>query len=260
MRELRRAAPHGRDIAPAQGEAAMDHDRPANPCFRCVLLLAAASVVLISGRGSTAAAASAGAPDAPAGVHATLITEPTADAWVYEYQPTENYGSLQHFYLGRSGDIESRALLRFDLRSIPAGAKVTSAYLHLHKVTPSGAAAPDGVDDAYYIWVHRNLGGLMNLWTESTVTWNRRPLTAESDQGGFLAGGADGLKQWNVTNSVRKWVQDGEPNNGFTLKGDGVSAWSELVMYMAREGPVQFRPLLEVHYTLSLYLPLALKP
>lgn len=203
-----------------------------------VLGLLSASVLLLAhavGAATLPPAARTAAPALPA---AGVTFYPTGDAHVSAATPDTNFGGSTELQIGRSGTGHNTwILLMFDLRSIPAGSTVNSASLSLYGLSPTLAAARPGGDAgaavpaaANQVYVHRNAGGLPNVWTEAGVTWNNKPSTVAADDGPGLV---DKTEAWNsitVTAAVRQWVQNGAANNGLTLKGDGSTAW---LMFLA---------------------------
>ena len=106
----------------------------------------------------------------PAESIATL--EPVADTFVRASDPSTPHGAETTFdvHAGASvycsqGPGPAYGLLRFDLRSLPAGVRVTDARLDL---TVAGGFAQDGDPNHYAIRLNSN------TWSES-VTWNNRP-------------------------------------------------------------------------------------
>jgi hypothetical protein len=113
------------------------------------------------------------------------------DAYIATDNPTVNYGNTTyiHPYLGATfnanGDpvVLNRALLNFDITSIPYNAVIDSAFITLYY-----SQAIVDILDAYYS-SHGNTGfwtghvGNNNMfiqritqsWTENTVTWNNQP-------------------------------------------------------------------------------------
>ncbi|KAF2420067.1 DNRLRE domain-containing protein [Microbacterium sp. B35-30] len=124
---------------------------------------------------------------ASASVYATIlanggtpveITVPiTDDAMVAQSSPTTLYGtSNQLSSRGTGGAIES--FLAVPLPAAPAGTALTGAVLSVRTST-DGTAASVGTHE------FRLMSG---AWTEATVTWNNRPLTATSGVLGSLTG------------------------------------------------------------------------
>ena len=106
----------------------------------------------------------------------TVTLMPVADAYILSSTPTINYGTSQTLYAGRqtNGAI-GRALLRFDLSGIPAGATVQSASFQafLLQSSPTPATLPI------------ELRRIDTAWQESTVagaTPHAGPVVAAADE------------------------------------------------------------------------------
>ncbi|MFJ8522653.1 DNRLRE domain-containing protein [Bacillus cereus] len=114
------------------------------------------------------------------------------------------------------------------------GAKIESATFHAYAVWHYYGNQPNGV------WLDEVTGG----WNVGSVNWNNKPGSnniAQTDVGrGKWA-------QFNVTNTVKAWVEGARPNNGFKLhaNGNGQSHWKK---FIAAESGAD-APYLEVKYS-----------
>ena len=106
----------------------------------------------------------------------TLTVIAIQDSWINSGLPGKNYGGCDTLKVGsQTGPAESwRALLRFDLADLPAGAQILSAQLRLVKV--GGDPASQTVT-AYRVtspWVEGSGGctgaASQSNWTQATVT------------------------------------------------------------------------------------------
>ena len=179
---------------------------------------------------------------------AQVTLYPTADTYVTAYAPTTNYGAVSDLSLGRSAsDLDYWILIQFDLSAIPAGATINSASLQMYRLVNLAAAAPDAPESVNQVYVHRNVGGITNLWTEGGVTWNTTPARYAADDAPSTVGTANGWHYITVTSAVRQWVENSASKNGLTLKGDSASAWS--TSFRSKEAGADYRPRLVVDYT-----------
>jgi hypothetical protein len=131
----------------------------------------------------------------------TVTVNPVADSWVLQSDGAKNNGSDSVLKVDSKSGGNARALVRFDLPSVPAGCDVVSAKLRLY-----AASYKDG----------RTLQAipLGATWTESGVTWNNQPLasgTAASTTSGF------GYREWTVTSQVQAMYAPGS-NHGFLIR------------------------------------------
>ena len=83
-----------------------------------------------------------------------------------------------------------RALIHFDLSSIPSGATIVSAKLKLYTKAHSGHNRTHNI--------HRTKAS----WTENTVTWNNQPDIVSTPTDSTSIGTAVGWKEWDVTTDV----------------------------------------------------------
>jgi len=149
--------------------------------------------------------------------------------------------------LGGAGSARRRALLRFNLKSIPNEAEILAARLDLHVNSKTGGGSPaaDG---------HR----LSQGWSKNAVTWVKRTATANwtSPGGTYLAspypnpqvGEALGAwESWDLTGPARTWHGDVTKNDGLVLKTTSETN-STVVKLDASEGPDTTDPVLNVTY------------
>jgi hypothetical protein len=88
-------------------------------------------------------------PDATAGL----------DDYIYDYAPTNNYGTTDFIIIGNEGAV-GRTLIQFDLSSLPSDAVISSATLSLYCIT-------DGSSNARTFRVYR----MKRSWVENGATW-----------------------------------------------------------------------------------------
>lgn len=165
-----------------------------------------------------------------------------------------NYGGAGELIVyATSSTWNYRVLVQFDLSSIPPGSTVTSATLKLN----------------YYRWATNDPAGrtlwanrLTQSWTEMGVTWSRYDGTnLWSNPGGDYDLGDSasatvpssfGWMTWTVTDIVKAWVEDSEPNYGFLIKeeAEGAVSASYMAYFYSREyEETELQPILEIEYT-----------
>ena len=162
-----------------------------------VLLLVVA--VSLAGAKVPAPARAAGVPPAadrmdPASISVTSTTvTPSADAFVCEVWPNDNYGAVNALIVGygicpgsESGG-EMRSLIKFDLSSIPSGHVIQSASLQLRLSQYEGA----GVSTVA-------LRRMRKDWSESTVTWAKAD-DVDPDRSTIGVGTKLGDYTWDAT-------------------------------------------------------------
>ena len=146
----------------------------------------------------------------------TVNLTPVADTYIYFAAPATNYGAAATLYVGsQSTSATGRALFRFDLSTIPAGATVLSASFKAYLVQASSSPATLDVE----------LKRVDAPWQEMVVIWNTQPgYTGANNVMGV--GTSLGYYPWDVTSLVQTWVS-GAANNGLALlsKNESILGW-----------------------------------
>jgi hypothetical protein len=178
------------------------------------------------------------------------------DATNYSADPTLNT------YTWPANQVANAIVMKFDLTSIPTGATVQAATLHL-SLTDSDTMAETG----YTITAHRIInknpviasatGFTFNGttgWTANTCCFNSIPL-GQAD----IAAAADtrvvdktpGDKTWTVTSIVQQWWTTPTSNRGLLLNSDPAAMSDRFRFFASMENPdTTLRPYLEVVYSL----------
>jgi glucose/arabinose dehydrogenase len=211
---------------------------------------------------------------APAGAVQVQFT-PVMDATLYEDAEGDvANGSGEHLYFGRTGSAGNpplrRALVKFDLTSIPPNASIESVSLALEiNNVPFGSQA--GLAAFYRVtapWgegasAAGGPGGDGVAAEAGDATWQHRfyPGTAWASDGGDFAPVASAEEGYgfnpetlvfsstaSLVADVSAWVQDPAANHGWLLRGNEVDAKSARRVY-ARESVGEAVPLLTVDYT-----------
>lgn len=141
---------------------------------------------------------------------------PVADSYIYSSAPTTNYGSAVTLYVGSvSTGITGRALFRFDLSAVPAGATVLAATFNAYVV--GGSTTPDTQD--VELW------RINSAWQEGTVVWNT-PLTYTGANNVVGVGAPASYSTWDIASLAQTWV-NGAANNGLALmsKNEAIPGW-----------------------------------
>jgi hypothetical protein len=205
----------------------------------------------------------------------TVMLTPSKDNTIYSESTNSN--ALGNLYAGRAGAAASgatrRALLRFDLTSIPAGATIISASLiliknkggasttnpsDLHKLSADwgegtsfddpGASPGDGGGDGATAttgdatWVHRFFN------TSNWMVTGGDFLSSPS--GSTVVNSTNGQYTWSgagLVADVQSWVDNPAVNFGWILRGDE-SITSSAARFNSRESSTG-KPTLTVQYT-----------
>lgn len=151
----------------------------------------------------------------------------------------------------RTGSRNRRAVVRFDVSTIPIDAAIKTATLSLYMTTT--------VNRTY--GAHLITGSV--LWTESGVTWNKRDsatnwTTAGGDfnataTSSISTGTSTGFKNWDIKADVQAWVDGSATNNGTLIKDATENSSSQQLNQFASEenGTTARRPKLVVTYLLK---------
>jgi len=158
-------------------------------------------------------------------------------------------------YVWPARSVANRGFLRWDLSSLPADARITSATLRLYYAGEEGG----GGDNVLAVSVAKVIGTNLD---PGTATWN------SPDGVAAWAGGADGGARnlaasestvavdnthgwvvWNVTSMVRDWVKAPWTNFGMALDPDKAGTADSNRHFASREHPdPRLRPELLVEY------------
>lgn len=181
----------------------------------------------------------------------TVTINAPIDASIWQFSPGMNFGSMADLWvLPWTPSWTFRFLIRFDLSSIPAGASIVQARIHLHESTTFG--------------VTRTIGGYRatRSWTENGVTWkNAQAGTPWTLPGGDAVGTAtatatltwDGVLGWNtwdVTTDVQTFVNGIQPNHGWLFRDTSEDGSTNFWFFHSWQSPSSsLRPYLNVTYS-----------
>ena len=132
---------------------------------------------------------------------------PTADAAIYQYAPTTNYGTNTRMEVGcwwtASARYEYRSFVQFDLSSIPTGSEIDACTLYVYGYyyqSPAGDYTASRVTGS---------------WTESGVTWATQPAISNANEATINIS-AQGWRKFDVSAICRQWMA-GTSNYGLRL-------------------------------------------
>ena len=189
------------------------------------------------------------------------IWQPSVDAELRQQQPLLNFNLLSTMTMNpKSTSAQSmRGIIKFDIDfdSLPANITVTSAKIRLYTVAASHPAT------SKQIAAHR----VVNDWTETNASWNRRTSNNWTSSGGDFAPGVTGLAnalpagEWieiDVTSDLQAFRLDSTINKGWILKIHSEDNSGHSWTYATREylGGI-FAPQLIINY--GFFLPVDYK-
>ncbi|MEZ6035156.1 MAG: DUF2341 domain-containing protein [Planctomycetaceae bacterium] len=176
----------------------------------------------------------------------SLSTAPTAlalsavaDTYIDKGATGTNYGVATSLVVDRSGgDIgNQRALLKFDLSTLPAGTVILSASLQMHATQNSGAFNIN-VYELTENWVEGNVNGTASVasWTQrqTGTNWTTAGGTYDPTVVATLNTGATGQHNWDITSLVTAWQSGEKVNNGIIIGSPDTGTTT--IVYDSREG------------------------
>ncbi|MEM6937932.1 MAG: DNRLRE domain-containing protein [Pseudomonadota bacterium] len=239
----------------------MTWNKEYRPFIASTGLLAAGAGILLAWGLNTASASEKGSATT------TVVLEPAADNSIFSEGVLSNGGGV---YLVTGLTVvgtERRALLAFDLSTIPAGAMVQSASLdvtvsrtisqtitvRLHRLLASwgegtvdadgqeGTGAPAEAGDA--TWLQRQLGG--EAWTNPGGDF----AAAESARTGLRINGTYTYTGGTMAEDVQLWLDDPSQNHGWILIANPAAGFGSAKRLNSRENADgTTRPQLTVTY------------
>jgi len=166
---------------------------------------------------------------------------PIADAYVDEYHPNSNYGSIIELQAGKTSSYPEpihfiETYLKFDLTSLPAEIEIydVDLYLYCSSSIQTGTINLCQVND--------------DSWSEGGITWNNKPASVEVlDSNPFAS-----ANTWDVYNSLDLTTFVSQTYNGdkivsFRLHYAGTTDWCAVKWYSKEYGTEGFRPYLWIH-------------
>jgi hypothetical protein len=144
-----------------------------------------------------------------------------------------------------SGLNVNRALLHFDLSSIPANATIISAKLDLYSIVQIGSS-PAHFGTNNNALIERVTGS----WTENNVTWNNQPNTTSTNNKLLIGTNTASQDYLNldITNMIND-IQSSNVNNGIMLKLISENA-TNLLSFCSKDHPNAAKhPRLKITYT-----------
>ncbi len=198
--------------------------------------------------------------DGNGGLNSTTVTltvtgsavalTPVADTHIDISGNTNNFGASTSLIVKKDGGGigNNRALLRFDLSSIPSNATITGATLKLN-ATSNSAAFNINVYELTQAWDEGagNASSDAASWNDRLdgVTWTSSGGTFNSAIVATLNTSSTGIHSWNIASLVQAWANASKANNGLILGSPDLG--NKTVVYDSKEGGTP--PVLEITYT-----------
>ncbi|MBC7785371.1 MAG: DNRLRE domain-containing protein [Burkholderiales bacterium] len=209
-------------------------------------------------------------------VGAVLAINPTKDNTIYRESPENSNGLGPGIFVGNNANSDQatrRALIAFDVSSIPAGSVINSVSLQLYLGQENTGKPPLAVTmHALTVdWGQGTSatggpisgGGGGTPATTGDATWDRRfyDVTPWTTAGGdftaaasasALVGAEGSFYSWSsalLSSNVQAWVDQTAPNYGWLLRGDETVARTAKRFDSGESATPNQRPLLTINYT-----------
>jgi hypothetical protein len=183
----------------------------------------------------------------------TIVLQPDSttgnDTFILDYYPNNTYGNEDRLDITAwtqfGAPYISRALIHFDLSSIPVGATVSSAYLSLFH-NPSSAL---------YNGIHAGanafaLQRIISAWHEDSTNWNNQPAVTTANQVLFPAtvSGTQDFTNIDVTAMVNDMVNLPNSNFGFMVRLQSEVHYADLLIAPSNHADTSVHPKLVISY------------
>jgi hypothetical protein len=143
----------------------------------------------------------------PQGCTAAPVTASAErDTWVLESSPTGTFGTDSILKVDSKAGGNARALVRFNLPTIPAGCQITGATLRLYSGSYKEGRTLQAV----------RLNGSGPVWMDNNVTWSNQPAPATGVTPALAQSRSSaGYVDWNVTAQMAGMYGN---NKGFLIR------------------------------------------
>ena len=152
----------------------------------------------------------------------SVVLNPTQDTWLSEKDKNRNYGASNRMSVEGDPGRLKRALLQFDVSSIPAGAVLTSATLTVWKQGANNAADSLAVHVVTQAWVEgtgsNGSGASWNTYDGSNGWASPGGDYVATPSSVILAPLGNGPKTLDVLSLVQAWVSGTVPNHGLLIR------------------------------------------
>lgn len=184
----------------------------------------------------------------------TVTFQPDAacgeDALVASLWPENNYGNHHDFiacaWTNQSNPSNTRALVKFDLATIPANATIVSATLDLYHYPSPYNTGHSNLTGPADCWLQR----IIQPWSESTVTWSNQPSCSMTNMVNVLAPFTNTQNySLNVTALVQDMMNDPANSFGFMLRQQNESYYRSLLFASSDMSNPALHPKLTVVYS-----------
>lgn len=137
-----------------------------------------------------------------------ITLNPSQSAYVSYGAPNNNYNANDYLRCGIQSSIAIRymTLVQFNLSSIPAHSIINSAALKLYSYS----------NLCYNALTTQLAKRCTGSWVYSTVTYNTKPATTDTNQASMTNSGYDKWYEWNIKDIAQLW-SNGTANYGLWI-------------------------------------------
>jgi len=198
-------------------------------------------------------------PFNPSQVSITCDFIATQDSYIKKNKDTENFGSCTDLLVDREGGDLHRALIQFDLSSIPSNATIISSELRLNCTDEKNMTVSVfqiGTTDEWDEGSSCTSAGVSN-WNlrQGSSNWTAAGVVGvNSSDGtplGTISGNTLGIQSWPLTTLTQGWLAGTITNNG-VMVGSQDGGGDRVVTYDSRETTTGIPPALRVTYSIEL--------
>lgn len=186
----------------------------------------------------------------------------SSDTFIDEQNKTTNYGTQWYMQTYFAFDNPRHSsLVKFDLTGkLPSGAIIQSATLSLWVCELLNFTSSDWLQvGPYRVRQYRD-------WVDTQATWNifkgssywaipgcesttsDRFETPDSTLTFYNTSQVNRYYDWNVTASVKEWVENNQANNGWLIRGVDHDGGTDGIKMNTNNGALDYRPVLTITY------------
>ena len=186
-----------------------------------VVMISALGATMALGQGPVDGTAVDATPDAAV---QSVVLHPVKDTWVDALSPGSSWGSADYLRVGNGvcpgGFIttDARALIQWDLSSIPPGAEILEARLRMYQLGYSGDPSLN---------IRMRMLRADGWWPEN-MQWSDLPALGGGVGYAWSTGGTGWRDLWNMRTRVQEWVSGSVPNHG-------VEVWDDMGSFGTQE-------------------------
>jgi len=183
------------------------------------------------------------------------ITPSSADTTISSQFQSTHYGGTTALSV-EGGPYDYRAIVKFDLSSVPAGSTIDNAQLQLYFYMFTGS--PFGQSyTAYRVtkdWSEQDADWIDAGFPFGSWTTPGGDFTTDGASSGTVPANIGQYMSWDVTAIVKAWIQNVQANYGFLILDPTIGSPDGRAIFYSREAESN-RPILTIEYSLQTAAP-----